>query len=215
MQTKKQSRSSNYQQNRPNDLQQKKIKWSSSPSVQEFHSSSQASHVTHLHQSQPSPNFVNLTSSTDNSISNTYTTDSSNHSSKYLSRREKILASIKQFVESLPFLLHQSWNDMSIVLLNCADEHIRCTETASKFGTNQNYIPLSAQFKHTLTSSKLLTTDTVYHKLSESCTEAVLKMQHTVRTNMVTLQKHQVYAARLQHQYKYIHHTLLITHMRS
>ena len=86
-------------------------------------------------------------------------------------------------------LLHQSSNDMSLVLLNCADEFTCRTDTAKNFATHQHYIPLPALFKHTLTSSKLLTNDFVYSSLSNSCAKVVLKMQQSLRSHTVILQK--------------------------
>ena len=132
---------------------------------------------------------------------------------KHLNRRDILLESIKNFVESLPFYLHQPSQDMALTLLTCSDEFSRRKNTADTIALQENYIPISARFKHSLTSSKLLSTDEVFTELQNNCTIAVQHMQQTLRHNTISLQKREVYAARLQFQFKFIHHSLTITHM--
>ena len=102
---------------------------------------------------------------------------------------------------------------MALTLLNCSDEFSRRKATANNLAQQENYIPLSARFKHSLTSSKLLLNDEVFNELHNSCTEAVQTMQQTLRRNTISLQKRELYAAKLQLQLKYIHHSLTLTHM--
>ena len=132
---------------------------------------------------------------------------------KHLTRRDKLLESIKNFVESLPSYLHQPAQDMALTLLTCADEFSRRKNTANTLAQQENYIPLSAQFKHAFTSSKLLSNDEVFTELQQNCTDAVHTMQQILRRNTISLQKREVYAAKLQFQFKYIHHGLTLTHM--
>ena len=89
----------------PNNSQQnfnkKKFKWSPSTSVQEY---------TKPTEFRPT---IDLTDSDVPSSPNPH---------KQLTRRDKLLESIKNFVESLPSYLHQPAQDMALTLLTCADE---------------------------------------------------------------------------------------------
>ena len=178
--------------NSQHESNHKKIRWSHSTPIREHKKP-----TTH----QP---MIDLTNSD---------TTSPPKTPKYLSRRDKLLESIKLFVESLPFYLHQPAQDMALTLLTCADEFSRRKNTTNTLTQQENYIPLSARFNHSLTCSKLLSNDDVFTELHNNCNDAVHTMQQILRKNTILLQKRELYAAKLQLQFKYIHHGLTLTHM--
>ena len=103
---------------------------------------------------------------------------------------------LKDFVESLPFFLRSSSQETALVLLNCADEITRCQDKVDLFEQDPHYIPASARFKYTLTSSKLLINDHIYLEASAKCLDLIKNTQTEIRKHTLTVVRREVWAAK-------------------
>ena len=128
-------------------------------------------------------------------------------------RIDETLQPLKNFVESLPFFLRSSSQETALVLLNCADEITRRQDKVDLFEQDPHYIPASARFKYTLTSSKLLTNDQVFLDASAKCTDLIKHTQNEIRKHTLTVVKREVWAAKKELLNQFIHHGLTITRM--